>query len=54
MTIFDQTENIVRQIAAVLPGGVKDVNKIVISPGRAGRSDRYPPQRVVLLHTSTD
>jgi hypothetical protein len=52
--IFDKTENIVRQIAAALPGGVKDVNKVVISPGRAGRSDRYPPQRVVMLHSGTD
>jgi hypothetical protein len=52
--IFDKAENIVRQIAAVLPGGVKDVQKVVISPGRAGRGDRYPPQRVVMLHRGTD
>jgi len=52
--IFDKTENIVRQIAAVLLGGVKDVNRVVISPGRVGKSDKYPPQRVVMLHGSTD
>jgi hypothetical protein len=48
--IFDRIENIVRQIAAVLPGGVRDVNEVIISPARAGKSDKYPARRVVKLH----
>lgn len=39
--IFDKTQKIVRQIAAVLPGGVTDVQTVVISPGQAGVTDTH-------------
>jgi hypothetical protein len=48
--IFEKIEVIVRQIAAVLPGGVKDVDKVIISPTRTGKADKYPPEWVVKLH----
>ena len=48
--IFDRIENIVRQIVAVLPGGAKDVNEVIISLPRASKSDKYPARRVVKLH----
>jgi hypothetical protein len=48
--IFGKIESIVRQIAAVLPGGVKDVNEVVITLPRAGNRDKYPARRVVKLH----
>ena len=48
--IFGKIENIVRQIAAVLPGGVRDVNEVVISLPRASNRDKYPARRVVKLH----
>jgi hypothetical protein len=51
--IFDKIENIVRQIAAVLPGGVKDVDEVIISPKREGKSDKIPARRVVKLHGGT-
>ena len=48
--IFGKIESIVRQIAAVLPGGVRDVNEVVISLPRASSRDKYPARRVVKLH----
>jgi hypothetical protein len=45
---FDKTEQIVRQIAAALPGGVENVKKVTITPGRE-KGDKIPPQRDVLL-----
>jgi hypothetical protein len=33
--IYDRMETIVRQIAAVVPDGVKDVNEVIISPAQA-------------------
>jgi hypothetical protein len=48
--IFQNIEAIVRQIAAVLPGGVRDVDKVIISLPRTGKADRYPPQWIVKLH----
>jgi len=44
--IFDRMEAIVRQIAQVVPDGVKDVNEVVISPAQA---PAY--RRVVKLHS---
>lgn len=43
--IYDRMKAIVRQIADVLPGGVKDVNEVIISPAQA---PTY--RRVVKLH----
>jgi hypothetical protein len=43
--IYDGMEAIVRQIADVLPGGVKDVNEVIISPAQA-----HTYRRVVKLH----
>jgi hypothetical protein len=48
--IFQKIEAIVRQIAAVLPGGVKDVDKVIISPARTGKGDKIPPEWIVKLH----
>jgi hypothetical protein len=48
--IFQKIETIVRQIAAVLPGGVKDVDKVIISPARTGKGDKIPPEWIVKLH----
>ena len=48
--IFQKIEAIVRQIAAVLPGGVRDVDKVIISPARTGTADKIPPQWIVKLH----
>jgi hypothetical protein len=48
--IFGKIENIVRQIAAVLSGGVRDVNEVVITLPRASNRDKYPARRVVKLH----
>ena len=48
--IFQKIEVIVRQIAAVLPGGVRDVDKVIISLPRTGKDAKYPPQWVVKLH----
>jgi Domain of unknown function (DUF4157) len=45
--IFDKTEQIVRQIAAAL-GGVENVKKVTITPGRE-KGDKIPPQRDVVL-----
>ena len=47
---FQRIEAIVRQIAAVLPGGVRDVEKVIISPARTGKADKIPPQWIVKLH----
>jgi hypothetical protein len=44
--VYDRMEAIVRQIAGVLPGGVKDVNEVIISPAQA---PTY--RRVVKLHS---
>ena len=44
--IYDRMETIVRQIAAVVPDGVKDVNEVIISPAQA---PTY--RRVVKLHS---
>jgi hypothetical protein len=49
--IFGKIESIVRQIAAVLPGGLRDVNEVVISLPRASNRDKYPALRVVKLHS---
>jgi hypothetical protein len=49
--IFGKIESIVRQIAAVLAGGVRDVNEVVISLPRASNPDKYPARRVVKLHS---
>lgn len=46
--IFDRIENIVRQIAAALPGGAKDVDEVIISTP-ASKAERFPPQRRVPL-----
>ncbi|HEY6345291.1 MAG TPA: DUF4157 domain-containing protein [Bryobacteraceae bacterium] len=45
---FDKAEQIVRQIAAALEGGVENVKKVTITPGRE-KGDKIPPQRDVLL-----
>jgi hypothetical protein len=45
---FDKAEQIVRQIAAALEGGVDNVKKVTITPGRE-KGDKIPPQRDVLL-----
>jgi len=44
--IYDRMEAIVRQIAQVVPDGVKDVNEVIISPAQA---PSY--RRVVKLHS---
>jgi hypothetical protein len=44
--IYDRMEAIVRQIAQVMPDGVKDVNEVIISPAQA---PAY--RRVVKLHS---
>jgi hypothetical protein len=46
--IFAKIEDIVHQIAAVLPGGVKDVDEVIISPHREGK--KFPARLVVKLH----
>jgi hypothetical protein len=48
--IFDKIENIVRQIAAVLPGGVKDVEEVIIKIAREHNDHKIGPERHVLLH----
>ena len=37
-----------QRIAAVLPGGVKDVDEVIISPRREGK--KFPARLVVKLH----
>jgi len=46
--IFAKVEDIVQRIAAVLPGGVKDVDEVIISPRREGK--KFPARLVVKLH----
>ena len=48
--IFVRIEAIVRQIAAVLPGGVRDVEKVIIEAGAMGKDRKYPPRWVVKIH----
>ena len=48
--IFDKTSDIVRQIAAALPGGAANVGEVIITPARAGKYDKIPARRIVRLH----
>jgi len=46
--IFANMENIVQRLAEVLPGGVKDVDEVIITPRREGK--KFPARLVVKLH----
>jgi hypothetical protein len=47
--IFDKISNIVRQIAAAIPGGVPNVGEVIITPARSGKDDKIPARRIVRL-----
>jgi hypothetical protein len=49
--IFDKISDIVRQIAAALPGGAANVGEVIITPARAGKDDKIPARRIVKLHS---
>ena len=48
--IFDKISDIVKQIAAALPGGAANVGEVIISPARTGKDDKFPARRIVKLH----
>jgi hypothetical protein len=48
--IFDKMEDIVKKVAAALPGGAANVGEVIISPERMGKKDTIPARRVVRLH----
>jgi hypothetical protein len=48
--IFDKISEIVKQIAAALPGGAANVGQVIVSPARAGKDDSFPARRIVKLH----
>jgi len=48
--IFDKISDIVKRIAAALPGGAANVGEVIISPARAGKDDTFPARRIVKLH----
>jgi hypothetical protein len=48
--IFDKMEDIVKKVAATLPGGAANVGEVIISPERMGKKDTIPARRVVRLH----
>jgi hypothetical protein len=51
--IFSKIEAVVRQIAAVLPGGVKRVKRVIVTPARGGQGDKIPARWTIELHDGT-
>ncbi|HEX8924577.1 MAG TPA: hypothetical protein VF786_02235, partial [Terriglobales bacterium] len=51
--IFDKIEAIVRQIAAAIPGGVANVNQVIITPAKDASDETYPPRRIVRLNSGS-
>jgi hypothetical protein len=47
--IFDKISDIIRQIAAAIPGGVPNVGEVIITPARSGKDDKLPARRIVRL-----
>jgi hypothetical protein len=48
--VFDKMADIIKNVAASLPGGAANIETVTIKIPRMGKDDKIPPQWIVRLH----
>jgi Domain of unknown function (DUF4157) len=48
--VFDKMAEIIKKVAAALPGGAANIETVTIKIPRMGKDDKIPPQWIVRLH----
>jgi hypothetical protein len=48
--VFDKMAEIIKKVAAALPGGAANIETVTIKIPRMGKDDKIPPQWIIRLH----